>query len=523
MEAKNENKIKQEENLDADEEKLKQPITIIKNDIRFEDLQTFFQIYNLEIPIQTFIRNFESTCDSFNIPEKQKILFIIKLVDGAVKTYIQSQSIPKSFYELKNNLIREFGTQVNPAKIHLQLSKTEKTSKETHIEYFYRVKEIASRINMEEEAEKYYIIRGLKENRAIEIQLQSCSNIEELKEKMKLLDIQEKSKSSKNEVIYPKYPVTRIPHHTNQFVRRQQYGGWNWRNDQSQHPDAITGSRYNVYSPQFLSPSYHHPSFSLQRPILYRNQRFPQRPTVLRPNAPTFNPRQRTQNNNTVFQPHQTGELIIIQGRINFKQVDVLLDTGSNASKTAISCILKQQKPNGNQHPIAFHSRRLRNYEINYTITELECLAIIDSLDKFHCYLHGSHFTVHTDHNALVWLKNFKNPTGRLFRWSLKVSMYDFDIKYKKGSTNVEADMLTRNPIAYHIINTPPEPLLDINEISHFQNIENTSAPKCFKRDGVFVVKRQGLNKIRVIVSKALRVKLMETTHKKFGHPVLPC
>ncbi|GFS83681.1 hypothetical protein TNCV_610331 [Trichonephila clavipes] len=306
METMNEIKIKQEENSDADEEKLQQPITIIKNDIRFEDLQTFFQKYNLEIPIQTFIRNFESTCDSFNIPEKQKILFIVKLVDGAVKTYIQSQSIPKSFYELKNNLIREFGTQVNPAEIHLQLSKTEKTSKETHIEYFYRVKEIASRINMEEEAEKYYIIRGLKENRAIEIQLQSCSNIEELKEKMKLLDIQEKSKSSKNEVIYPKYPMTRIPYHTNQFAHRQQYGGWNWRNDQSQHPDTITNTRYKVYFPQFPSP-YHHPSFSLQRPTLYpRNRRFPQRPTVLRPNAPTFYPRQRTQNNNTVFQPHQT-------------------------------------------------------------------------------------------------------------------------------------------------------------------------------------------------------------------------
>ncbi|GFW87254.1 hypothetical protein TNCV_4313771 [Trichonephila clavipes] len=183
---------------------------------------------------------------------------------------------------------------------------------------------------MEEEAEKYYIIRGLKENRAKEIQLQSCSNIEELKEKMKLLDIQEKSKSSKNEVIYPKYPMTRILYHTNQFAHRQQYGGWNWRNDQSQHPDTITNTRYKVYSPQFPSP-YHHPSFSLQRPTLYpRNQRFPQRPTVLRPNAPTFYPRQRTQNNNTVFQPHQTRELMIIQGRINFKQVDVLLDTGSS-------------------------------------------------------------------------------------------------------------------------------------------------------------------------------------------------
>ncbi|GFU49289.1 hypothetical protein TNCV_4122001 [Trichonephila clavipes] len=71
---------------------------------------------------------------------------------------------------------------------------------------------------MEAEAEKYYIIRGLKENGAIEIQLQSCSNVEELKEEMKLLDIQEKSKSSKNEVIYPKYPMTRIPYHTNQFA-----------------------------------------------------------------------------------------------------------------------------------------------------------------------------------------------------------------------------------------------------------------------------------------------------------------
>ncbi|GFX05422.1 hypothetical protein TNCV_1007441 [Trichonephila clavipes] len=160
---------------------------------------------------------------------------------------------------------------------------------------------------MEEEAEKYYIIKGLKENRSIEIQLQSCSNIEELKEKMKLLDIQEKSKSNRKEVIYPKYPETRIPHHMNQFTHRQQYGKWNWRNNPSQHPDTITGSRYNVYSPRLPSPSYHHPFFSLQRPTMYpRNQRLPQRPAVLRPDAPTFYPHKRTQENNTVFQPHRT-------------------------------------------------------------------------------------------------------------------------------------------------------------------------------------------------------------------------
>ncbi|GFS80432.1 hypothetical protein TNCV_3448441 [Trichonephila clavipes] len=76
--------------------------------------------------------------------------------------------------------------------------------------------------------------------------------------------------------------MTRIPHHTNQFAHRQQYGRWNWRNDQSQHPDTMTGSRYNVYSPEFSSPSYRHPSVSLERPTMYlRNQRLPQRPAAL--------------------------------------------------------------------------------------------------------------------------------------------------------------------------------------------------------------------------------------------------
>ncbi|GFW47596.1 hypothetical protein TNCV_583081 [Trichonephila clavipes] len=50
METMNEIKIKQEENLDADEEKLQQPITIIKNDIRFEDLQTFFKNITWKYP-----------------------------------------------------------------------------------------------------------------------------------------------------------------------------------------------------------------------------------------------------------------------------------------------------------------------------------------------------------------------------------------------------------------------------------------------------------------------------------------
>ncbi|GFQ91331.1 hypothetical protein TNCT_449311 [Trichonephila clavata] len=77
------------------------------------------------------------------------------------------------------------------------------------------MQEIASRINLEEEAEKYYIIKGLREDRAIEMQLKSSKDIQELKEKMKILDIQESKVSNTNhpEFINSKYSLERTPPH----------------------------------------------------------------------------------------------------------------------------------------------------------------------------------------------------------------------------------------------------------------------------------------------------------------------
>ncbi|GFQ96082.1 hypothetical protein TNCT_372671 [Trichonephila clavata] len=119
-------KMTEEVNTIKTEEKLIQYITIVKNEVRFEDIQTFFQKYNLEMPIKNFLDQFENICNSFEITEKQKIIFLTKLVSEPIATFIKSNPIPRSFTEFKLNLVREFGTQINPAEIHLQLAKTEK-------------------------------------------------------------------------------------------------------------------------------------------------------------------------------------------------------------------------------------------------------------------------------------------------------------------------------------------------------------------------------------------------------------
>ncbi|UYV82387.1 hypothetical protein LAZ67_21001905 [Cordylochernes scorpioides] len=117
-----------------------------------------------------------------------------------------------------------------------------------------------------------------------------------------------------------------------------------------------------------------------------------------------------------------------------------------DASTLGIAGILKQVHPDGNVYPVQYFSRTLRPHEKNYSISELECLAIVESVEKFRIYLMGRKFTIFSDHHALQWLKTIKNPSGRLFRWSLRLSSYEYEVRYIKGKLQYEADLLSRNP-----------------------------------------------------------------------------
>ncbi|GFY07557.1 hypothetical protein TNCV_3650641 [Trichonephila clavipes] len=169
-------------------------------------------------------------------------------------------------------------------------------------------------------------------------------------------------------------------------------------------------------------------------------------------------------------------ESLITKSILYLYDPDLICHVFVDASQKSVGAVLKQPDASNVLHPIAYHSRTLRDYGKKYAITELECLAIMDALDKFYYYLHGQKFIIHTDHAALVWLKNVKNLRGRLFRWSLKLSMYDYEIKYLKGYTNIEADMLSRHPVAHHLQHSSH--LLDINEIKTHQKNDNLCGPK---------------------------------------------
>lgn len=117
-----------------------------------------------------------------------------------------------------------------------------------------------------------------------------------------------------------------------------------------------------------------------------------------------------------------------------------------DASNYAISAILSQGII-GQDRPIAYASRTLNKAECNYSVTEKECLAIVFGTKVFRPYLYGHQFKILTDHKPLQWLFNCKDPGSRLIRWRLKLEEFEYDIQYKKGKINANADALSRFPV----------------------------------------------------------------------------
>lgn len=115
----------------------------------------------------------------------------------------------------------------------------------------------------------------------------------------------------------------------------------------------------------------------------------------------------------------------------------------TDASGYAIGAVLSQGTISKDL-PIAFASRTLNHAESNYSTTERELLAIVWAVKHFRPYLYGRKFLIITDHRPLTWLFNVKDPGSRLTRWRLILEEYDYEIIYKEGKANSNADSLSR-------------------------------------------------------------------------------
>ena len=119
----------------------------------------------------------------------------------------------------------------------------------------------------------------------------------------------------------------------------------------------------------------------------------------------------------------------------------------TDASLDGLGAVLYQLDPSNKLRVIAYASRSLSKSERNYSVHKLEFLALKWAItDKFREYLYGpnSFFEVYTDNNPLTYVLTSAKLDATTQRWVAALASYNFDIFYRSGKHNVDADSLSR-------------------------------------------------------------------------------
>lgn len=122
----------------------------------------------------------------------------------------------------------------------------------------------------------------------------------------------------------------------------------------------------------------------------------------------------------------------------------------TDASEQGLGAVLYQRQE-GKLRVIAYGSRTLTPAERNYNLHsgKLEFLALKWAIsEKFRDYLfYAHHFIVYTDNNPLTYVMSTAKLNAVGHRWVGELADFRFEVKYRPGKVNIDADTLSRLPL----------------------------------------------------------------------------
>jgi hypothetical protein len=110
----------------------------------------------------------------------------------------------------------------------------------------------------------------------------------------------------------------------------------------------------------------------------------------------------------------------------------------TDASSKQLGAVITQDN-----RPIAFFSRKLSDAQCKYSVTEIELLAIVETLKEFKGMLWGKNIKVFTDHANLM-RDALGLTSDQVYKWRLLLEEYGPKIVYIKGIYNNVANAVSQ-------------------------------------------------------------------------------
>jgi hypothetical protein len=131
-----------------------------------------------------------------------------------------------------------------------------------------------------------------------------------------------------------------------------------------------------------------------------------------------------------------------------------------DASGIGIGGVLMQ-----NGQPVAYFSEKLGGAQLNYSVYDKELYALVRALETWQHYLWPKEFVIHSDHEALKYLKGQAKLNRRHAKWVEFIETFPYVVKYKKGKENIVADALSRKNVLLNQLDVKVPGLESIKEL----------------------------------------------------------
>jgi len=103
----------------------------------------------------------------------------------------------------------------------------------------------------------------------------------------------------------------------------------------------------------------------------------------------------------------------------------------SFAYEHTVVAVLLQKNIMGQEHPIAFFNKALRDAPLKYNIMEKQAFALIKSLKHFRVYILHSHVIAFVPHTVFKGILN-QDLDGKRGNWIATILEYDLEIRPTK-------------------------------------------------------------------------------------------